>query len=392
MPHQKKKKADMSAFNPEAAFIVQAQNMERTITAEDRVAMQNARQRHLQGVGNHDPSLHVVVPDANNLPNARQGGFLDRLGTAVDAALAPDEAILPIRPEANRLLEAATLFLHNTTPSVAAPPVTQLTNPIDAIDIDELIVDVDTTTVADDTTAAIMPEARTRPQQRRRGRLSLDVRVARQQSNRKKAVVIDPRLHHELLNLNKAKENRRSERVLKTRMMEATRFIFYLHSHHPELVQSDLYALLIVASSAQYNTERAKELSLRKIIEETIKEFENTDNNKKVIKFNEVSPDIIGEYLCRRTGRQGSGLMRGKAYKNSRSHLAMFFKDQGFRWQEEFAEKVSDLVKGINRVVAKEVQKGHGNIEEGKREMLFEMYKLVNKWLIEMGGKDAIFA
>ena len=141
------------------------------------------------------------------------------------------------------------------------------------------------------------------------------------------------------------------------------------------------------------SSEKVKDLSLRKIIETTINEHENnTDENEKVIKFNEVSPDIIGDYLCQRSGRQGGGLMRGKAYKNSRSHLSMFFKDHGFRWQDEFAEKVSDLVKGISRVVSKEVQKGHGNIEEGKREMSFEMYKLVNKWLIEMGGKDAIFA
>jgi hypothetical protein len=386
MPHQKKKKADISAFNPRAEFIIQAQNMDRTVTAEDRTAMQNARQRHLQGVGNHDPLLHVVVPDANNLPNARQGGFLNRLETAVDAALTPAEALPPLRPEANRLLEAATLFLHNQTPSISS--VTQQPNPTDNNVDGEL---ADTTTVAN-TTTDIIQEARTRLQQRRTGRLSLDVRLARQQSNRNKAVVINPNTHRELLNLNKAKENRRSERVLKARINEATRFILFLHSHHPELVQSDLHTLLIVASSAQYNTERAKELSLRKIIEKTINETENTDNNQKVIKFNEVLPDIIGDYLCQRIGRQGGGLMRGKAYKNSRSHLAMFFKDHGFRWQDEFAEEVSDLVKGINRVVSKEVQKGHGNIEEGKREMSFEVYKLVNKWLVEMGGKDAIFA
>ena len=247
MPHQKKKQADMSAFNPEAEFIIRARNMESTITAEDRTAMQNARQRHLQGVGNHEPSFHVVVPNPNNLPNARQGGFLNRLETAVDAALTPD------RPEGNRLLDAATLFLHNTTPSITAP-VTQQTNPTDDIDDGELIVDVDDTIA--DTATDIIEEARTRPQQRpqqrRNGRLSSTVRLARQQSNRQRAVVIDPNIHRELLNLNKAKKNRRSERVLKTRMMEATRFILFLHSHHPELVQSDLHAQLIVASSAQY--------------------------------------------------------------------------------------------------------------------------------------------
>ena len=88
-----------------------------------------------------------------------------------------------------------------------------------------------------------------------------------------KAVAIDPNSRRELLNLNKAKKNRRSEPVLKTRMMEATRFILFLHSHHPELVQPDLHAQLIVASSAQYSSEKVKDLSLRKIIEKTINEL-----------------------------------------------------------------------------------------------------------------------
>ena len=115
-------------------------------------------------------------------------------------------------------------------------------------------------------------------------------------------------------------------------MSEATRFILFLHSNHPELVKSDLHQQLIVESLANYRTDKVKELSLRKIIATTISEHENnTGENEKVIKFNEVSPDIIGDYLCQRSGRQGGGLMRCKAYKNSRSHLSMFFKDNGFR-------------------------------------------------------------
>ena len=297
MPHQKKKKrtstlADISAFNVRADFMNQARNMETTITAEDRTAMQNARQRHLQGIGNHEPSLHVVVPDANNLPNAGQGGFLNRLATAVDAALAPVPPEVP--PEGNRLLEAVTVFLGG---SVAASPVTaQPTNPIDDVD-DGLIVDVDDDATVADTTTAV----NTRPQQRRTGRLSSNVRLARQQSARnKKQIAIDPIARTELLNLDKAKKNRRSEKVLKTRMCEATRFILFLHSHHPELVKPDLHAQLIVASQLQYTTDRVKDLSLRKIIEKTINENEDTDNEEKVIKFNEVLPDVIGDYLCQR--------------------------------------------------------------------------------------------
>ncbi len=384
-----------SALNPRAEFLIQAQNMESTITAEDRSAMQNARQRHLQGIGNHEPSLHVVIPTANNLPNARQGGFLNHLEAAVDAAVSPPEAMLPLRPEelegANRLLEAATLLVNN--PSIAAT-ATQQTNPTETnpTDVIEDNVIVDNNDDDDDATTANIQQARPRPQQRRQGRLSSNIRQSRQQSIRNNAIPIDEETRRELLNLDKAKSNRRSEAVLQKRMSEATRFILFLHSHHPDLVQPNLHAQLIVASSANYRTEHVKELALRRIIEATINEYENTDNNEKVIKFNEVLPDVIGDYLCRRSGRQGKGLMRGKAYKNSRSHLAMFFKDHGHRWEDEFAEKVSDILKGITRVVAKEVQNGHGKIEEGKREMSFEMYKLVNKWLIGMGGKDAMFA
>ncbi len=383
MPRPKKKQRQLEDIS--ALFLTQARNMETTITAEDRIAMQNAQQRQLQGIGNHEPSLHIVVPAANNLPNARQADFQSHLEAAVDAALQPEEL-----EGANRLLQAAT-FLAN-----AGTNPTQETNPTDGID-DDVIDDNnndedddDGTATAADTTTAVIQQPR--PQQRRnRGRLSPNIRRARQQSIRNNLIPFDEIARRELLNLKKAKNNRRSEAVLKKRMSEATRFILFLHCKYPELVKSDLHTQLIVASLANYRTEHVKELALRKIIATTINEHENIDNDEKVIKFNEVLPDIIGEYLCERSG-QGGGLMRSKAYKNSRSHLSMFFKDHGFRWQDEFAEKVSDLVKGISRVVSLEVQKGHGNIEEGKREMSMEVYKLVNKWLIAMGGKDAIFA
>ena len=227
----------------------------------------------------------------------------------------------------NRLLEAATVFLNTApspnTPSTTAPETaTQQTNPTDATD-DAIVVDSDDD---DDATTAITQQARTQPQQRRKGRLSPNVRQARQQSNRKNLVPIDPIIRGELLNLNKAKQNRRSVSVLKKRMMEATRFVLFLHTNHPELVRPDLHSELIVASSEHFSSEKTKDLSLRKIIETTINKYENNDNSdNNVIKFNEISPDIIGDYLCQRSGRQGGGLMRGKAYKNSRMHLSMFF-------------------------------------------------------------------
>jgi hypothetical protein len=44
------------------------------------------------------------------------------------------------------------------------------------------------------------------------------------------------------------------------------------------------------------------------------------------------------------------------------------------------------------RTVAQAEQAGAGNIEEGKREMMFELYRALNQWLIQRGTKDAVFA
>lgn len=202
---------DTYTLNPRAEFLIQAQNMESTITAEDRSAMQNARQQHLQGIGNQEPSLHVVIPAGNNLPNARQGGFFNHLVGAVDAAFSPPEEMLPLRPEefdgANRLLEAATLLVNN--PSIAET-ATQQTNPTNDTDATVIVVNDDATTAADTTTAVIQ---QARPRQRREGRLSTNIRQSRQQSIRNNTIPIDADTRRELLNLNKAKNNRRSEAV-----------------------------------------------------------------------------------------------------------------------------------------------------------------------------------
>ena len=202
------KKKQRALPNPADEWIAVARNtIETTITADDRTAMQNARQRQLQGFGNHNPSMHIVVPDANNLPNAGQRGFLNNLEAAVDAALAP------VPPEefdgTNRLLEAATLLLNTETPSIPAPvaPITATKpTPTDTIDDDDDDTSIAETTAAD-TTTAIIQRTRTRPQQRRnKGRLSSNIRLARQQSNRNNIIPIDADVRRELLNLNKAKK------------------------------------------------------------------------------------------------------------------------------------------------------------------------------------------
>jgi hypothetical protein len=85
-------------------------------------------------------------------------------------------------------------------------------------------------------------------------------------------------------------------------------------------------------------------------------------------------------------------MMRGKVYKNNRSSIAIILKDAGHYWLDISTEDISIIVAGIVRTVAQAEQAGAGNIEEVKREMPFELYRAINKWLRQRGTKDAVFA
>jgi hypothetical protein len=110
-----------------------------------------------------------------------------------------------------------------------------------------------------------------------------------------------------------------------------------------------------------------------------------------MLHFTDVTADDVGEYLCQRR-RQDGGLMRGKGYKNILSYITMYLNDNDCRLGARFIEDVSNIVIGIVRTVSQAEQLGEGNIEEGKREMTYELYVCLNKWLLQLGTKDAVFA
>jgi hypothetical protein len=56
----------------------------------------------------------------------------------------------------------------------------------------------------------------------------------------------------------------------------------------------------------------------------------------------------------------------------SLTHLFNLYKKKK---SEEFKENLSEIMTGLKNVVTECVQQGEGTVEEGKREVSFELYK-----------------
>ena len=58
----------------------------------------------------------------------------------------------------------------------------------------------------------------------------------------------------------------------------------------------------------------------------------------------------------------------------------------------EFDNEFQDLISGIKRIANMAKQGGMGSLEEGKRELSFDLYKKMNVWMIADDSSQAIFA
>jgi hypothetical protein len=337
-------------------------------TRQEIAAVRTAHRANEQRRQSTDPTLLVREPRAGGLPNAREPNFQVFLDAALGAAPPPREEPAPLRMPPAAAAEdehqAAAAAAEDEHQAVAA--------------------------AAEDEDQPAAAGGGGRPQQtttRQEHRQRIESRRATRREE-------DPERTRDTLTMDRAKGNVRSKGVLKRRKSEATRFILFLHNNKPELVAPPLTAKLLTANLLMANStrtwptekarEKARELYLRKVIEE------DYERREALINFGDVLADDVGDYLCERRRLDG-GLMRGKAYKNIRSSIAMFFKDFGHKWSDDFTEEFGDIISGIVRTVSQAEQAGVGVIEEGKREMSFELYCAINKWFLKLGTKEAVF-
>ncbi|GFH47913.1 hypothetical protein CTEN210_04389 [Chaetoceros tenuissimus] len=102
-----------------------------------------------------------------------------------------------------------------------------------------------------------------------------------------------------------------------------------------------------------------------------------------------ITPDVYGEYLCEI--RKGNGsLLRPGVYAGLRSGLTYLFKRYNVKMSEETFEEISEILDGVKRYANEATQAGEGNIEDGKRELTFPLYRAIHKWCIQDGSPKMI--
>ena len=125
-----------------------------------------------------------------------------------------------------------------------------------------------------------------------------------------------------------------------------------------------------------------------------IKVFLEQDSSSQTnqIKFDLLTASAFAEYLGSLTHHVTGFLASQKMYKNKMTSLFRLFKLYKYKWTEEFDDELKDLIAGIKQIVSKAKQEGLGSLEEGKRELSFDLYKKINFWFIENGTSAAVFA
>src|SRR6056300_1469521 len=95
--------------------------------------------------------------------------------------------------------------------------------------------------------------------------------------------------------------------------------------------------------------------------------------------------------MTTRKNRNGDLLSRS-SYGSVRSALKYLFKVSGFDMKKEFEQDMAQFSRGIKRQVAEERAKNGKSLDEGKRPMTFECYKLMCNLLIKSDSHDSCFA
>ena len=220
-------------------------------------------------------------------------------------------------------------------------------------------------------------------------------------------------MHNQTLNYNVAQGNRKAHAVFYKHQLENAKFVLFLFfealhdDNHGEVLSPALFQRLKEAQEGlQYppkkrprrpmnDTEKRKYLEdfLKKIIRDEFFGNPVFDPLRDTVSFNNLTVRMIGDYICgRRNSTDGTSLLRGKVYSNIRSSVTFFYKRYKQPMPADLKEELQDLLKGVNRTVALAEQSGQGDIEEGKKAISLELYRLINKWFLQEDTKEAIFA
>ena len=207
-------------------------------------------------------------------------------------------------------------------------------------------------------------------------------------------------------------KNARAKSTFNTHQNENTRFIVWLFSIkayrvviHPDLRN----ALKGIIDTVNYDemlkkkyrgkkseAERKKHYlfnQLRKKVAEFLGTLGSDETIKPTLLFSKFveNPKIYSDYLSKRRKSNG-GIMKPNVYKSYRASLSFLFWRYDYQVPEQFSTKLKNIMDGVKRVANKARQCGEGNIEDGKRPLTFELFLQFNRWFLEMGTSQGMYA
>ena len=208
-----------------------------------------------------------------------------------------------------------------------------------------------------------------------------EVKEAKRIANKTKA--------NECMNLSNIKGNMRAKSTMNHHQKEHELFILYLYKHEDQLLEEELLQAI------KEDTDLIEDIPIHmKRARMVIKVFLEQDSSYQTnpIKFDLLTASAFAKYLGSLTHHVTGCLLSQKMYKNKKTSLFRLFKLYKYKWTEEFDDELKDLIAGIKRIASKVKQEGLGSLEEGKRELSFDLYKKINFWFIENGTSAAVFA
>lgn len=116
----------------------------------------------------------------------------------------------------------------------------------------------------------------------------------------------------------------------------------------------------------------------------------NKDDHNSPIVLEKLTFNVFSHYLTTRKNRNGNLLSRS-SYGGIRSALVYLHRMNGTEMTDDMQKDISQLMSGIKRKVAKEKITSGQSLEEGKRPMSFDAYRLMCKKLNASDASEALF-
>lgn len=190
---------------------------------------------------------------------------------------------------------------------------------------------------------------------------------------------------------------------------ENAKLIFWLYENRPDCLCNDLchrlddlklevdYSDLVHRKyTGKKSLEQRQNEYVLKTLDEEIKSAlgpVGTDPERRTVKFEVFESDlnIYLDYICAKKKKDGA-LMKAGVYKGYRSSLTYLFRRYKHPIPDNFNLDLADCMQGVKRIANQAIQSGDGNIYDGSRPLTFPLYCEINKWFLELGTHEGIFA